>query len=300
MNWINIAVLSAATMAVVHIFDSHLLSKRIPSVRAYLLPVGSFQLLFGYVLFTMFPLPEGISIWPVLVALTGAAFRISAMIIMFETLKKEEVSKVVPVIYTYPIFVAILAMPLLGESLIYLEWLAIVIVVAGAILVSVKKSPTGSHTWPVKLLFFLFGSSLLFALSDVSSKYALVSISFWNMAWLSTFSMGGIMMLISLRPHIIRQLLNLKQRNLSIGLLVFTSLLAQVGTVLLFVAIESGPVSLVSTVVSTRPLFVLLFAIVLSRLSPMFLDWHATKSILGLRIVATIMIVGGIIIIHLT
>jgi hypothetical protein len=59
-------------------------------------------------------------------------------------------------------------------------------------------------------------------------------------------------------------------------------------------------VSLVSTVVSSRPIFVVIFALILSRVSPMFLQWQPGKAMLVLRLIAITMIVGGIAIIYLT
>ena len=38
---------------------------------------------------------------------------------------REEVTRVVPVIGTYPVFVALFAIPLLGERLSGLQWLAV-------------------------------------------------------------------------------------------------------------------------------------------------------------------------------
>jgi len=299
VNWVNTAILSAAIMGVVNIIDSHLLSKRMPGLRAFLLPVAIVHLIYGYLLFTLFPLSEGTGIWPVLAAVVSGTLRTAAVIIMLDSLQREEVSQVIPVVYTYPIFVAIMAVPLLGEALNYLEWLAIVIVVAGAVMVSVKQSPSGSTGLRGKLLL-LFGSSLLFAVADIASKYALAFISFWNMFWLTAFCMSGIFLLVSVRPRVIRQLINMERRNSALGLLAFNETLAPAGIVLIFWVLERGPVSLVSTIVSSRPMFVLMFAFILSRLSPTFVEWDSGKGILALRLIATAMIVGGITIIHLT
>jgi len=285
-------------MGVVSIFDSHLLSKRMPGLRAFVLPVGIIHLLYGFLFFTLFPLSQGASAWPVLAAVASGILRTAAVIIMLESLKREEVSQVIPVVYTYPVFVAIMAVPLLGESLNYLEWLAIVIVVVGAVMGSVRQGAPGSTGWRGKLLL-LFGSSLLFAMADIASKYALACISFWNMFWISAFCMSSIFLSVSVRPCIIRQLINMKPRNSAMGLLILNETLALIGAVLLFWAMERGPVSLVSTIISSRPMFVLIFALILSRLSPIFLEWHSGKGMLALRLIATAMIVGGITIIHL-
>ncbi len=300
MYWVNIALLSAIIMGVVNIFDSHLLSKRMPGLRVYLLPVGLIQLVYAFIFFVMFPLPEGIGILPITAALASAALRTAAVLIMLYNLKKEEVSQVIPVVYTYPIFVAIMAMPLLGESLSQLQWLAIIMVVAGAVMVSVKQSPSGLNNWHAKLLVVLLCSSLLFAVADILSKYALAYVSAWNLFWLSAFLMCGLFIIMSISPGSIRQLIDMKQRNSTMCLLAFNETLAPIGMVLLFLALGKGPVSLVSTISSSRPMFVLLFAIILSRLSPTFLKWQFGKWILALRIIATAMIVGGLTIIHVT
>jgi len=298
MNWVNTAILSAAIMGMVSIFDSHLLFKRMPGLRAFLLPVGIMHLIYGSLLFALFPLPQGAGIWPVLAAVASGMLRTAAAVIMLDSLRREEVSQVIPVVYTYPIFVAIMATPLLGESLISLEWLAIVIVVAGAVMVSITQSPSGSIRWRGKLLL-LFSASLLLAAADIAAKYALAYISFWNMFWLSAFCMSGIFLLVSVRPQVVGQVIKMEQRNSAMGLLAFDATLAPIGIVLSFWALERGPVSLVSTIISSRPMFVLMAALILSRLSPMFLKWRYGKWLLAMRLIATAMIVSGIAIIHL-
>ncbi len=298
MNWVNTAILSAAIMGMVSIFDSHLLFKRMPGLRAFLLLVGIIHLIYGSLLFALFPLPQGAGIWPVLAAVASGMLRTAAVVIMLDSLRREEVSRVIPVVYTYPIFVAIMAMPLLGESLNSLEWLAIVIVVVGAVMVSITQSPSGSIRWRGKLLL-LFSASLLFAVADIAGKYALAYISYWNMFWLSAFCMSGIFLLVSVRPQVIGQVIKMEQRNSAIGLLAFNETLAPIGIVLSFWALERGPVSLVSTIVSSRPMFVLMAALILSRLSPMFLEWRYGKWMLAMRLIATAMIISGIAIIHL-
>jgi drug/metabolite transporter (DMT)-like permease len=298
MDWLNTAIFSAAIMAVVSIFDSHLLFKRMPSLQAFLLPVGIIYLVYGSLLLALFPLPQGAGIWPILAAVASGILRTAAAAIMLDSLRREEVSRVIPVVYTYPIFVAIMATALLGESLRCLQWLAIVIVVAGAVMVSMTQSPSDSIRWRARLLL-LFGASLLFAVADIAGKYALAYISFWNMFWISAFCMSGIFLLVSVRPQVVEQVIKMEGRNSAMGLLAFDATLAPIGTVLSFWALERGPVSLVSTIISSRPMFVLMAALILSRLSPTFLEWRYGKGILAMRLIATAMIVSGIAIIHL-
>ena len=300
VDWASIALLGAATFAVVNTLDSHLLSKRMPGLQAFLLPVAIFHLFYGLLIFYLFPLPEGTGIWALLVAVISGILRTAGITIMLYNLIKEEVSRVIPVVYTYPIFVAVIAVPLLGETLGYLQWLAIIIVVAGAVMVSIRQSPSGVAVWPGKLLLILFGSSLLYAMADITAKYALAYFSFWNMFSLTAFCLSGVFLLISARPHILRQLSDMRQRRSTMVLLAFDETLATVAAMLLFWALERGFVSLTSAIVGTRPIFVVIFALILSRVLPASLEWHPGKGMLPLRLMATVMIVSGVVIIYLT
>jgi drug/metabolite transporter (DMT)-like permease len=298
-NWVSIAVLGAAILGAVNVIDSHLISRRMPSLRAFLMPVGLVILAYGLILLFLFPLPEGVGTWVLMVGFASGLLRTTAITVMLYTMKRVEVSRIVPVVYTYPIFVAIMAVLVLGETLGYLEWIAIIIVVAGAVMVSARWDLGGVATWLDRSFFLLIGSSLLMAMADVAAKYALDYISFVNMYWITSFCISGVFVLISVRPHIIKQLGNIKGRKSVITLIVSNETMAVVGAVLVFWAMERGPVSLVSTIVSSRPIFVVIYALILSRVSPMFLEWQPGKVILALRLIAVIMIVGGIAIIYL-
>jgi uncharacterized membrane protein len=84
------------------------------------------------------------------------------------------------------------------------------------------------------------------------------------------------------------------------GLLVLNETLAVTGIILIFWAMANGPVSLVSTITGSRPIFVLVFALILSRFrSGFLLEGQSGKGTLALRLIATAMIVGGIAIIYL-
>ena len=300
MSWINTALLSAGILGFVNIIDSHLVSRRMPSVRAFLLPVGIIHLVYGLALLIIFPFPQGVGAWPFGVAVISGFIRSGAIIIMFHIMTREEVSRVIPVVYTYPIFVAIAAVVFLGEDLVSLQWLAIIIVVAGAIMVSLKRSASGTGAYHLGRSFgLLLISSLLMAAADVTSKYALNYISFWNMYSLTVFCMSSLFFLVSLRRSVFRELRSTERRGSAIALLAFNEILAPAGIVLAFWAIERGPVSLVSTILGSRPIFVFIFALVLGRIFPVLLDWRPSKEALMLRLTATVMIAGGIAIIHL-
>jgi len=300
MDWATAALLSAISIGIVNILDSHLITKRMPSLRAYLLLASIFILGYTVIISILTPLKEGVATWPVMVAFLSGFIRTAGLGIFLYTLKTEEVSRVVPVVYTYPVLVAVLAAPVLGESLSFLQWIAIFIVVCGAVLVALKRSGKGITGWLGKPFLLLALASLSLAVAEVAGKYTLDYITSWNLYWITAFCVVSVFIAVSLRKNVVRQLGSVVKQAKTM-LIVFTAeTLAVAGMVLLFWALERGPVSLVSTMSGSRPLFVFIFAWILSRIWKGFLlEEKTVGTALAIRLLATAMIVGGIAIIYL-
>jgi drug/metabolite transporter (DMT)-like permease len=196
--------------------------------------------------------------------------------------------------------VALFAMPIVGEFLDTSQWIAIIIVVFGVILATFRGASGGKITWSGKVLCLLLAASAFWALSEVMAKYALAVISPWQMYALSHFSMAFIFLLISLRPRILSEWARHKKRSSAIIIIIFNETIAVISVVLLYWAMERGPVSLVSAVSSTRPVFVFIYALIISRFSELLLERRANKGTLLLRFIAVTMIAGGVALIYLT
>lgn len=300
IDWVTAAILSAAILGMVHVIDSHLISKRMPSLRAYLLLVGVFIFSISIVMAFIFPLPPDVGAWPLSMAVLSGITRAASVIIMLYLMKKEEVSLVIPVANTYPIFVALIAIPTLNEAMSYLQWLAIIIVVLGVILASVRLGTGARVTWLGKTLIMLVASSILWAISDVMTKYALEYVSTWNMYWISHLILPLAFFCVSLRPSVFREIWNHNKRNSSFIMVTLNETMAVTALILFYWSMQKGPVSLVSAIYSSRPLFVFLYAVVISRFSHMLLERESTGGSLLLRFVAIALIVGGIVIIYVT
>ena len=144
LDWVTSAVLSAAILGMVHVIDSHLISKRMPNFKAYLLVAGIFIFFVSIALAFFFPLPPNIDVLPLSMAVLAGIARAASVIIMIYLMKKEEVSIIIPIANTYPIFVALIAIPTLNETLNSLQWVATIIVVFGVLLTSVRLN-TKTH-----------------------------------------------------------------------------------------------------------------------------------------------------------
>ncbi len=82
VDWVSIAIFGTAFLGLVNIIDSHLISRRMPSLRAFLLPVSFVTLTYALVLFYLFPLPEDIGIWPLTAAVASGTLRTISVTIL--------------------------------------------------------------------------------------------------------------------------------------------------------------------------------------------------------------------------
>ena len=300
LDWVSASLAGAALLAIVHVVDSHLIAKRLPSLQSYLLITGFGVLLASIVVIAWFPLPGYLDNTSLMMAVLSGVLRAASGYLTFYTLKKEEVSMVIPIVNSYPILVAIFAGPILGEFLDASQWTAIIIVVFGVILASFRVDSSRKIWRSGGVLGLLVISAAFFALSEVTAKYALAVISPWQMFSISHFSMAFIFLGISLRPQVLKELARHKNRNSSIIIIIFNEIIATVSIILFYWAMERGLVSLVSAISSTRPVFVFIYALIISRFSELLLESRSSKGVLLLRFIAISMIVGGVAIIYLT
>ncbi len=300
MDWISTALVSATMQAGVSIVDSHLLSRRMLKLRTFMLAMSVIQVFFSLALYLISPwntnVPAAAFGWVAAATVAGTS---GALLVLF-VLQKEEVSKVVPITHVSPVFVAIIATVFLDEQLEWAKWLAIFIVVAGAMIITFERSGAGKVVSLKKPFLLLFLASLLGALGSIFTKQALEYLSFWNMYSMSILGTAIIMLSVSLRPHILRRWRYMDRRSSTLALVAGNEIAALSASVLYVRAVSLGPVSLVATIMGTRPVLVALFSILLSLVLPGFLMVLPDKRTMLLRLTAILLIVGGLSIISLS
>ncbi len=298
VSWASAALLVAILFGLINNLDSHLINKRMPGPRTFLLLFSLLVLLVIIPLAIIFPLSSDIQTGTLVSAIASALMRAFAVVIMLFAFKTNEVVGVVPLVYSYPVFVAIMAAPLLGETLQWMQWLAIFMVVAGAFLVALRPRINGVGQWLGKSFPLLVMAALLFAGADVSGKYALEEISSINMYWISMLALVIINLSFSLRISVIKSVKNIKNPRSTLIILLVNETLVVFASLTTFWAIQNGPVSLVSAIIASRPVFVFIIALLLSRLFPGFVFWQSNKRTLRFKFIAILLIVMGISIIY--
>ena len=143
--------------------------------------MGTLIALLGYatVVLALTGIPDNASIEHLAAAVVSGLCWGGALAMMFLGYKYEEASRASAVIHTFPVFVAILAVTLLGETLVVGQWIAILVVVAGAFIISLKNTD-GDRIFRLTRSFpILIGASLFTALALLTSKYALEELPVW-------------------------------------------------------------------------------------------------------------------------
>jgi uncharacterized membrane protein len=206
---------------------------------------------------------------------------------------KEEASRIISLMYTFPIFVVILSSLFLNEYLNVQKYLGIILLVASAFLVSYKKMGkkfTVSITVAL-ILFYAFGSASL----KVLTKYALYSIDYWSFFYWSLVGdlIGALLLLLSfrIRKNFIRHMLEIDKKTFLIVLI--ADVAVWIGYLFLFIATSLGQVSLVTALMSIQPLIVFIFTIILTVRKPKILKEEINKTSLLLKSMAVILILVG-------
>jgi len=290
--WILFSLIAACFWAVVNIIDKLTLTKLVkkPIIATILLSfidvvIALIILLNNFVL---------ISEQQIILFLIASIGGIGGTILYFQAIRKEETSRVVPLFSLSLIWIMIIAAIFLDEVFGFREYLGILLIFLGSVLISLKKKINfqigGS-------LFLMIGSTILFAIYNVAEKYLLEELNFW-----SVFAYTGIFVFILLIPAILfyrKELLKTVReiRFKGIGALMSITILDSFGVIFFLVALSSGYVTLVEAVVSMQYVFVFLLTIFLSLFLPKIFKEKINKPIVILKLTAIILITGGVVLI---
>lgn len=299
LSWITLAVLSAAVMGVISIFDAHMIQRRMPSWQSFLLGISLYTFIYTIILFLVIPVPVGVGALGWGAAVAAGILRGVAFAVMLSMMQREEVTRVVPVVGVYPVFVALMAIPLLGEQLSTWQWLAVAIAVSGTVLISIRREGGRGTPFLTRTFWILLAAALVLAISDVGNKYALEVLPTWNVYAISTFFLAVVFSVITLRRRFIKELWARPQRGLNHFLVFLNVAIAMLGIWLTFEAMNAGPVSLVATILGSRHVFVFVYGLLVSRVFRELIDWNGDRRSLVLRFLATLMISGSIALIYI-
>ena len=295
MSWPVIALSSAAIAGIVHILEKTALFRYIHSPLTLPFLIGLTQLSVGTVLTLALPWPGTPNLYPIGWALLSGALHGLGGLILLRVLFSQEVSRVIPVFLTFPIFAALIAVIFLDERLSLFNWVAILATVAGAILLSVRHDQKYRGLFLHPSFYVLIVGSAITAGGHVTGKIALDDLSVLNAHGLRALGAACMILLASLRPVAVQEVRDLlRQRSPAIAIVGLDQILVSIVLLLILWALSLGPVSLVTAVSSTRALFVLFYSTALALRFRGFLGEQVSVGAVAVKVVSTALIVGGV------
>lgn len=295
MDWVAVTLLGTVLFALVAVLDKRLISTYMPSVNTFYVMTGLPQGVIAAVTLLLVPWQGGVPGRVVVVALVSGFLWGMSLTLLFYGFRKLEVSRAIPLFHTFPVVVALLAMVVLDNRLSVGQWSGILLTVAGVGLIGANRTEGARHRNPILPQLIVLLGGVFMAVSYVTYKYALDDINFWNLFALRTGCVGLVLVLFGLRSNTVSEVRRVWHDRRALHLFVYTEvLLASFAAFLSVVALALGPVSLVSTLMSTRPMFVLLISGLLSTQRLHLLDEPFTRDTLPTKLAFTAVIVTGV------
>lgn len=286
--WIIPALAGTLLWTVVNIFDNFSFSK-ILNRPSQGLVISSLFSIFGIL---MVPTWWNIARFDFfLLAILGGILLQASQFFYFACLEEEDISDIVTYGSTYPIIVALFS-TLLGDFLSLIQWLGVVIVVMGIIVVEWKRSKNKK-----KFNKNILGYVLCLSLSSILVDKIFNFIPFTNVVlpYCLGLILGGASPLIlkSERLALIKIWPKIQKNILMFGFVELINVLALLCEVL---ALSLGHPALVNTAASSEPIFILLFAVLFYN-NKFLKDFLPDSKHFGLKFLAAFGVIVGLFII---
>lgn len=290
MSWIAFVFIANIFFSLTNIFDKFFNAKKIKHVYSFAILLNLISLIF--ILITTYFLRNTFSFgWPVFYAGLAGLFWFFMWIIFWKAMQTGEASRVSAIFFSQPIFSAVIGVFFLHESLNFLKWTGIALIVIGAFLSSWDKTTKKSGV--NKAYYFALLASIISAIGNSLSKYA--------MNWLPSLTVNSIAFYLTI-PLYFFLLLNKNvykevKENLAdartMSMFFIRALIGYGGICFFMLAVGKGPISLVSALSGTQPLFVLFFSVITSLFLPKIIKEETHKQAILSKIISILLVVVG-------
>jgi drug/metabolite transporter (DMT)-like permease len=297
MSWLLIALASSACMGLVNISDKLVIHRYARTPLTLLLLMGITQTTVGIVLLLFWGVPVEATITTSLSAIGSGVLSGFAAFLSQRILYTQEVSRTIPVTQSAPIFTALLALLVLGESIQIVKGGGIIIAVIGSALISIRTNGGGSDGVILyKSFYILMFSAFLFGASTVIGKLALEELPVLYTHGLRTLTLGIILLSFAFRQEPLNDVKSLfcKRSPALLFVTINDFITAQAGLIMFVWALSLGPASLVGAVAGTRALYIVIYSIAITKIWPRALGEDISTGSVLIKLFSTSFIVVGI------
>lgn len=292
MNWIILVLVATLIWSITAIINKYVRVSYFENSLGYVIfiaPATLFALILLF--FEPFVLLKGK--FAILAILTGVV-AIVGYYFYLEALHKEELSRVFILFGIGPLFILVLSTIFLKEVLTINQYIAFALIFIGSILISFRKIKE-----KIKLTFgflLVLLSALLFSIQNVLLKY----ISEINLTTMMIYRQFGVLISIlfiflvsSKARKYTKKVIN--DLNAKKTALVYSAeIIGMTGMFLIYLALQKGPVSLVTVLEGFETIFIFILTIIISIFLPKILKEEIDKKTIILKIVAISLMLGGL------
>jgi uncharacterized membrane protein len=248
MDWLLIAILAPLLWAITNFIDKFLISKYFKSGVGTLIIYSAMIGLPVALLIVLFkPDVLYLNLTTATLIILNSFLYILYLFPYFKALSKADASIVVPIFQSIPVFSYFLAFFVLGETLSNMQIVGSLLIVFGAVGISLKlENKKISLTWDI--LFFQLLASFIVALNYLFFKFFAINLDFWTVSFWQYlgFVIFGIILLIFVKSYRKDFLLSFKvNSNKILGLNAINEILNIAATIIFTFATLLAPITLV-------------------------------------------------------
>ena len=299
MSWLLFAFSGPVLWAISTHLDKYLVERYFKNTSVAVLLV--FTALMGLVLLPFIwvcePDVANVPLSSILVIVSSGLLYMGAIFFYLQALQSEEASTVAPFFQAAPLFAYALGYVVLGERLSAMQLYGGGLIVAGAVLLSIR--PGGARRFKTRLVVLMLTCALCVALSSLIFKIFAVSNEFWTTTFWTFVGQAIVGAAILAVPAHRRQFVDLFRVHTSalIAINASNELINLGGGLGARYALMLAPLSIVQAITSTSTLFVFLFGMVLSIFFPALGREDLSGRELTKKGLSAILIVAGVVLI---
>lgn len=300
MTWFFIALAAPFLWALVNIADNYLVSKfsqkeKEHSSGGLVLFSSLIGLIISVFIFAFTKNLFNISVVNILLLLITGCLTIVWIIFYLYALEIEEVSSIVPWFLVVPVIGYFLGYIFLGETLSNHQIVGAIVIMFGALLVSIDHSGEKKR-FKTKPVYYMLGASVALAVSGVIFKFVTIEGDFWVSSFWEYFGLGFFGLVIYLFMPKYRHEFHFMNRTggKKIFLVnIISELVSVSGNLMTNFALLLAPITMVFLVSSFQPAIVLILTIIGTKFLPHIIKENISRKVLIPKIIAIIIMVLG-------
>ena len=260
MDWVLLSLVSAVAFTIVTIVQKRTLDRYVRGAVTFNAVAALIQVSIASVLLLLAP-PDWFSGGVAIMAVVGVLQALVWFLQSYALNREADVSRIIPILDSFPLFVLIIAVVFLGEALTPLKWAAAVMVIGGAIWASWHQALPGERVRINRSLVAMLGAMLGMSVMTILFKVASAEMSVVQMVGLVWLFAAPVHLLAARITHAGSDIRQVLRSRPAIGMVGITQAMMVVAIFSGLAAITLGPVSLATAIMGTRPVLLVIWVL---------------------------------------